>query len=101
MRINNKILIFIFLIGFLSSCDKIGQFKNGMATVEDFTSGKFGYVNEDKELVIEKKYDWAGIFYSDFAVVELNGKRGLINKKGHIVIPIEHENVMHLENDFF
>lgn len=101
MKNITKILIFIVLIGLFSSCDKTGQFRNGMANVKDFTTGKYGYVNENKNIVIEKKYDWAGDFYSNFAVVELNKKRGLINKKGQIIIPLKYDNVMHLENNYF
>lgn len=91
-----KSIIIIVSIGFLTSCDKTGQFNNGMATIQDFSSNKYGYINESKDLVIEKKYDWAGTFYSDYAVVELNGKRGLINKNGEIVIPLIHDNVQHI-----
>lgn len=91
-----KTLIFIVSIGFLTSCDETGQFNNGMATIQDFSSNKYGYINESKDLVIEKKYDWAGDFNSDYAVVELNGKRGLINKNGEIVIPLIHDNVLHI-----
>lgn len=67
-----------------------------MATIQDFSSNKYGYINESKDLVIEKKYDWAGTFHSDYAVVGLNGKRGLINKNGEIVIPLIHDNVQHI-----
>ena len=48
------------------------------------------------------KYDWVGDFYSDFQVVEINGKRGLINKNDEVVIPIEHENVLYIgSNNYF
>lgn len=91
-----KSIIIIVSIGYLTSCDETGRFNNGMATIQDFSSNKYGYINENKDLVIEKKYDWAGTFYSDYAVVELNGKTGLINKNGEIVIPLIHDNVQHI-----
>ena len=68
-----KTIIIIISIGLVTSCDdETGQFNNGMATIQDFSSNKYGYINESKDLVIEKKYDWAGNFYSDYAVVELS-----------------------------
>ncbi|WP_158526946.1 WG repeat-containing protein [Putridiphycobacter roseus] len=100
------ILIPTIFLGLLSSCDWTGQdkksqFQNGMAIVKDFSTGKYGYVNNSQELVIEKKYDWAGTFYDGFAIVRLNQKEGLIDKEGQIAIPIEYENLVHLENEFF
>ena len=91
-----KTIIIIASIGLLTSCDERGQFYNGMATIQDFSSKKYGYINKNEDLVIKKKYNWAGSFYSDYAVVELNGKRGLINKSGEIVIPLIHDNVKHI-----
>lgn len=101
MKNVNKIMLFIILIGLLISCDEIGQFQNGMATIQDFSSNKYGYINENKDLVIEKKYDWAGDFNSSFAIVEVNGKRGAINRNGDIIIPLIHDNVKYLENNYF
>ncbi len=48
----------------------------------DIKKGKHGYINKQGELIIEAKYDSANNFVGGLAEVVLNGKRGLIDKKG-------------------
>ena len=100
-----KHLFTLFFIPFLfigCSSDKKGKFRNGMATIQDQSSNKYGYINENNELVIDKKYNTAGDFSSlGFAIVGLHGKKGLINKKGEIAIPFIYDRIMHLEDNYF
>lgn len=48
--------------------------------------GKYGYINENGEVVIEPKYDYAGEFSRGLADVKIGGKDGYINKEGAIVV---------------
>ena len=48
--------------------------------------GKYGYINENGEVVIEPKYDYAGEFSRGLADVNIGGKDGYINKEGAIVV---------------
>jgi hypothetical protein len=86
-----------------SSCNlnKKDEYQDGIARVEDYSSGKYGFVNTEDEIIIEKKYDWASSFNEGYAQVELNGKRGIINRSGDIVIPIKYDNVMPLSDNYF
>ena len=79
--------------------DYIGPYSNGLALVE--YKYKYGYINENKEIVVPLKYDdigykrgklsdeihstgvWRGMLKS----VEQNGKWGYINKNGETIIP--------------
>ena len=55
--------------------------------------GKFGYINKKGETVIDFIYDNATDFWEvdGFAAVKLNGKEGLIDIRGNIVMPISFE----------
>ena len=85
----------------------------GMAAVEDF-SGKIGYYDlTTGKLVIPCKYDaiftgnMGDVFCSCFsddglATVSLNGKGGVIDKKGDVVIPFTyHGNLSDLGDGYF
>ena len=91
------IILFIFL--FLS-CDSKDEYKNGLARIQDYKTKKYGFVDESDNLVIDKIYDWASNFDDGYCVVENKDKRGIINKKGDIVIPLKYDNVQKIENHF-
>ena len=48
--------------------------------------GKYGYINENGEVVIEPKYDYASEFSRGLADIKIGGKYGYINKEGAIVV---------------
>ena len=50
------------------------------------SSGLFGYTDSIGKWLIEPTYDDAGFFYNGIAVVEQNGKLGLINKKNEQIV---------------
>ncbi len=61
--------------------DYAGPFAdNGLARVE--INNKWGYINKKGETVIEIKYDLANDFCKNIAVIELDGKAGLIDEAG-------------------
>lgn len=55
--------------------------------------------NVKSQVEISSKYDHIGRFHGDVAVVELNGKRGLINSSGKEVIKPEWDNLTGFGDD--
>ena len=47
---------------------------------------KWGYKDKNSKIIIAPKYDKASQFQNNVAVVKLNGKNGLINKRDSIII---------------
>lgn len=56
-------------------------FNEGMAPVSN-KKGKFGFINDKGEVVIDMNYDEAKPFHEGLAAVNTKGKFGFINKKG-------------------
>ena len=46
--------------------EEVGRFNDGYAPVK--VDGKWGYINKTGEIVVEPKYDWAGISNEGVAV---------------------------------
>ncbi len=60
-------------------------FSEGLAAVE--LNEKWGFINEQRELVLPAIYTHAMFFEEGLASVELDDKWGFINKQGELVIP--------------
>lgn len=52
------------------------------ASIPNKNSRKYGYVLFPEKIVIPFQYDYVSIEYSDYAIVGISGKRGLINALG-------------------
>ncbi|MDX5585998.1 MAG: WG repeat-containing protein [Aureibaculum sp.] len=66
------------------------------------TQLKEGLIDIDGNIIIEPVYDEiSGYFINGFMRVKNNGKAGIINEKGEIVIPIEYDNVLDYKNNMF
>jgi hypothetical protein len=63
-------------------------------------NGKWGFVNNEKNLVIPLIYDMAWRFQEGLAAVKLNGKLGFINERNETVIPFNYETTLGLEYYF-
>lgn len=50
---------------------------------------KYGFCNFNKDIIIETKYDFVEPFIGNFAIVKLDGKKGIINRNNKIVIPFD------------
>lgn len=74
------------------------QFENAKPFTDDqyaavCMNGKWGFVNEDGELIIECTYDDAQSFQNGFAAVCVDEKWGYIDENGHLVIEPQFEKV--------
>lgn len=55
-------------------------------------NGKYGYINEKGDWIIEPRFNSAGYFTKKgFAVVDISTKKGMINTKGVFIIKPNHE----------
>jgi hypothetical protein len=81
----------------------VGTLSEGMLAFQDATGGKYGYMNEFGETVIEPVFMGAQVFMNGRAIVNMENqnryKYGLINKLGKYVIePIYNDIIMLGEN---
>ena len=61
---------------------------------------KKGYINENGDIVIEPKFDYAWPFENNgLARVEINGKQGYINQSGEMVTELKLDRVWSFENN--
>jgi len=65
------------------------QFREGMAAVK--IGDKWGFINEDGQVVIAPIYDDASNFFDGLAVVKIGSKWGYIDKTGQVVIPLKYD----------
>lgn len=77
---------------------EVGSYHDDRAVVQEFRKGvgrmnNFGYVDEYNKLVIPMKYNYAGDFRNGAAIVGIGNRKGIINKKGQVVLPIEYETI--------
>ena len=80
-----------------------------MAKLEQISrNGKKGYKALGGTIVIEPQYDdCVGTFgldsynHTEYAIVAIDGKCGMINESGETVIPLEYQEVKHLFEDLF
>ena len=53
--------------------------------------GKYGFIDPERNLICEIKYDFVHTFYEGFARVELNGKYGFIDGTGKEICEIKYD----------
>jgi len=64
-------------------------------------NGRYSYVEYGKSnVVINSQYDEAKPFFEGYACVKLKNKWGVINLKGEIVIPIEHDLISNTKDGY-
>lgn len=59
----------------------VKSFSEGLAPVQA-SNGRWGYINQGNQMVIQAKFEDAQEFKDGKAAVKLNGKWGFINKRG-------------------
>ncbi|MRR51463.1 MAG: WG repeat-containing protein [Rhodocyclaceae bacterium] len=80
--------LFILSLTTLTACESTGpkyrnvrSYSEGLAPVQT-PGGRWGFVNERQEWVIQPKFEDAREFQGGKAAVRQNGKWGFINKRG-------------------
>ncbi|TAF67294.1 MAG: WG repeat-containing protein [Cytophagales bacterium] len=77
--------------------DKAGAFQGVdekmRAKVRHKDEGKWGFVDEQGELVIAAEYDEVSDFEDNIAWVKIDNKCGLIDPEGHTIVPIEYDEI--------
>lgn len=68
---------------------------------KDPKTGKFGFTNDDKEWVIPSTYDAGEDFFDNaFTFVKLNGKWGLIDQQGNVMLPFTYDRIFNDELEY-
>lgn len=74
--------------------DVIDDFCNGYAGVSK--NGKFGYINENRDVVIPLIYDddaWHDFDSNGQVVVRKNGDEGIVDSRHNVVVPIQYDRI--------
>lgn len=61
--------------------------------VRDRQTRKYGYQAKNKSWVIEPRFDAAKRFIDGFAIVEMDGREGLIDTSGDMILPPEYDKI--------
>ena len=77
----------IFLLAF--GCQ--AQPKNLPDLIPFTKDSKWGYMNKDRKVIIQPKFQEVELFKEDYAFVKIGDKRGVINKKGNYIISPNHD----------
>ncbi len=71
-------------------------------TPVSFNKGKlWGYINLQNKVVQKPLYEYAESFINQTAIVSSAGKYGLVNLKNEKIIPLEYDNVLRIDTDYF
>lgn len=73
-------------------------FHSGMGRIK--VDDKYGYINESGELCVSPQFEDAKEFEGEFAPVKSNGKWGVINKKGGIIVPFKYDRII-IKGNYF
>lgn len=76
-----RIVLSIIIVLIFSSCSEENKL---LAPVK--YKGKYGFINTKGNWIIEPRFDSVGIFYNGYADYYSQGKSGLINQDGEIII---------------
>ncbi len=78
------------LTGFIY--ESAGPFSNGLSAVGISAGNKtlYGYVNDSGDMIIPHIYDSAQDFDYGKAIVSQNGKYGIVDVEGNVIIPFEY-----------
>ncbi len=92
---NKKGEVFKRLVG----VDQMKFCSDGTLAVRE--DGKWGYIDDRGNKVIETKYDSCDVFKNGFGRFKMNGKWGLVDKSGKEIVKAEYENVYSGDNGVF
>lgn len=77
---------------------KVSDYNDGFAVVVD-DDLNYGFINENGDIVIDVKYEYADNFQNGLALVRSNALFGFINNNGKVIIPIEFDRAEGFNND--
>src|SRR5215211_5279968 len=69
------------------------EFREGLAAVKigDIVEGKYGFVDNKGNFIIQPQFDYTNGFYEGLARVMIRPNEGFIDHSGKIVIPIQYD----------
>ena len=74
---------------FASNLESARDFSDGMAAVKIKGTGKWGFINSMFSMAVPPAYQEVGDFSENVAPVQLNGKWGVIDKQGKVLVPFK------------
>lgn len=77
------------------------QYNTKLYLYRDPVLKKMGYQNENKEVVIQPQFEKANNFIGQIAIVEINGRWGVINKLGKFILQPKYEELKIYKNYIF
>ena len=84
--------ITLFLCAIALAISALAQAQD-LKPVRDKQTKKYGYQAKDKSWAIEPVYDAAKRFIDGFAIVEIDGRKGLIDAAGDLILKTEYDNI--------
>lgn len=101
-KLLSTLCLLILFILIISGCDKkklsfeeINPFTDGLASVK--INGSYGFINEDKDIVIEPSYELASHFINGYSIVKKNNAFGVIDTAENIIIPFEYKSISYID----
>lgn len=92
----------IFVLLFLAACSPAANIT--IPLIPYRKGDKWGFCDKQKQIMIEPIYQQVGFFNPMYgqtlAKVKINGKYGLIDKRGKQVLPCKYEEVVQISKDF-
>lgn len=86
---NRKSLILCLLAALLT----LPAIAQDLKPVRDKQTRKYGYQAKDKRWVIEPRFDGATRFNDGYAEVTIDGRKGLIDTEGTMILPAEYDDI--------
>lgn len=96
-----KKILSIILPLLIISCNEVSPYKEGLAVVKNNKGDYYYYIDESGNKVIDNGFSYAKDFENGFAIARIDGKAGVINKKGKTIIPFKYTNISQTENGYF
>ena len=84
---NNKVLTILD-----NDLQDVTQFANGVAAASSKKIGKEGFIDTQGNKITDFIYDYT-YHYEDVIIVEKNQKKGVLNKQGKLIIPMEYDDI--------
>ncbi len=81
--------------------DYLNSSNKGKKLVVFKKNNKFGFMDQDLNVVINPKYDHAEVFNNGKAIVSVNNKWGMINEENQLILPLEYSHIEKFHSAYF